>query len=115
MATPDDRLAGWKSSSSSLLLLPAWSPPVCPNAGLSCGCDDRIEAMQPGDSYRIWNCGGGECDLHPQLCLLEAMPLEDNMPALKGQVSNGGEMAAPSGGVYGWAEDEVLKAGDKYV
>jgi len=30
-------------------------------------------------------------------------------------VSNGGEMAAPLGGVYGWAGDEELKAGDVYV
>ena len=57
----------------------------------------------------------GECDLLPQLCLPEAMPSEDNSPALKGQVSDGGEMVAPLGGVYGQAGDEALKAGDKYV
>ena len=55
---------------------------------------------------------GDEGDPLPQLCLPEAMPLEDNSPALKGQVSNGGEMAAPLGGVYGWAE---LKVGDAYM
>ena len=43
------------------------------------------------------------------------MPSEDNLPVLKGQVSNGGEIEAPLGGVYGQAGDEVLKAGDKYV
>ena len=43
------------------------------------------------------------------------MPSEDNLPALKGQVSEGGEIAAPLGGVYGQAGDEVLKAGGKYV
>ena len=58
---------------------------------------------------------GGKCDPLPQLCLPEAMPSEDNLPALKGQVSEGGEIAAPLGGVYGQAGDEVLKAGDKYV
>ena len=58
---------------------------------------------------------GGECDPLPQLCLLETMPSEDNLPVLKGQVSDRGEMAAPSGGVYGRAGDEALKAGDKYV
>ena len=31
------------------------------------------------------------------------------------RVSDGGEMAAPLGGVYGQAGDEALKAGDKYV
>ena len=44
---------------------------------------------------------GGECDLLPQPCLPEAMPSEDNLPVLKGQVSEGGEMAAPLGGVHG--------------
>ena len=58
---------------------------------------------------------GGECDPLPQLCLPEAMPSEDNSPALKGQVSDGGEMAAPWGGMYGRAGDEAPKAGDKYV
>ena len=58
---------------------------------------------------------GGECDLLPQLRLPEAMPSEDNSPALKGQVSHRGEMAAPWGGMYGQAGDEALKAGDKYV
>ena len=43
----------------------------------------------------------GECDLLPQLCLPEAMPSEANLPVLKGQVSDGGEIAAPLGGVYG--------------
>ena len=58
---------------------------------------------------------GDEGDPLPQLCLPEAMPLEDNSPVLKGQVSDGGEMAAPWGGMYGRAGDEALKAGDKYV
>ena len=88
---------------------------MCPNAGPSHGCDDQIEAMQPGDSRRNGIVAGGECDLLPQLCLPESMPSEDNLPVLKGQVSDGGEMAAPSGGVYGQAGDETLKAGDKYV
>ena len=52
---------------------------------------------------------GHEGDPLPQLCLPEAMPLEDNSPALKGQVSNGGEMAAPLGGVYGRAGDEASR------
>ena len=52
---------------------------------------------------------GDEGDLLPQLCLPEAMPLEDNSPALKGQVSDGGEMAAPSSGVYGRAGDEASR------
>ena len=52
---------------------------------------------------------GDEGDPLPQLCLPEAMPLEDNSPALKGQVSNGGEMAAPLGGVYGRAGDEASR------
>ena len=58
---------------------------------------------------------GGECDPLPQPCLPEAMPSEANLLALKGQVSDGGEIAAPLGGVYGRAGDQVLKAGDKYV
>ena len=56
---------------------------------------------------------GGEYDPLPQLCLPEAMPSEDNSPALKGQVSDGGEMAAPSGGVYGRAGDEALRRGPR--
>jgi hypothetical protein len=58
---------------------------------------------------------GGECDPLPRLCLPEATPSEDNSPALKGYVSDGGEMAAPLGGVYGRAGDEALKVGDEYV
>ena len=43
------------------------------------------------------------------------MPSEANLPVLKGQVSDRGEIVAPLGGVYGQAGDEALKAGDKYV
>lgn len=58
---------------------------------------------------------GGDCVPDPRECLPEDGPSEDSSPALW-YMSDGGEMLAPSAGVYGRAGgEEGTKEGDEYV